>query len=379
MKKRIYLSILFFFLTISGFSQLVRKDMNVPDIPGYTTLKCDFHIHTVFSDGNVWPTVRVEEAWLLGYDAISITDHLEYQPHKKYIPIQHNASYEIAKPHGDRQDMIVIQGSEITRVMPPGHLNAIFIHDATSIETERIKHMHAAETHRHDYLDSIDQRHQDYLLAIEEAFNQGGFIFWNHPGWAAQAPEGIKIYDVHKDLIKKGWLKGIEVANWNSWYPEAFQWCLDYGLTMLSNSDIHQTEGIYEKSSKVAKRPVTLVFVAEKSVEGIHDALENARTAVWFNEKVIGKEEFLQPLFTRSIDISDSFFKDSKHNRFYNLKNNSDFLFILKRVDSETQIELLPQTTAILSVEPNRNEITFEVENFLVEPNKSLSVKLLFD
>ena len=379
MKKRIYLSILFFFLTISGFSQLVRKDMNVPDIPGYTTLKCDFHIHTVFSDGNVWPTVRVEEAWLLGYDAISITDHLEYQPHKKYIPIQHNASYEIAKPHGDRQDMIVIQGSEITRVMPPGHLNAIFIHDATSIETERIKHMHAAETHRHDYLDSIDQRHQDYLLAIEEAFNQGGFIFWNHPGWAAQAPEGIKIYDVHKDLIKKGWLKGIEVANWNSWYPEAFQWCLDYGLTMLSNSDIHQTEGIYEKSSKVAKRPVTLVFVAEKSVEGIHDALENARTAVWFNEKVIGKEEFLQPLFTRSIDISDSFFKDSKHNRFYNLKNNSDFLFILKRVDSETQIELLPQTTAILSVEPNRNEIAFEVENFLVEPNKSLSVKLLFD
>lgn len=26
-----------------------RKEISLPDIPGYITLKCDFHMHTVFS------------------------------------------------------------------------------------------------------------------------------------------------------------------------------------------------------------------------------------------------------------------------------------------------------------------------------------------
>ena len=47
-----------------------------PDIPGYLTLKCDLHMHTVLSDGYVWPTIRVQEALKDGLDAISITEHL---------------------------------------------------------------------------------------------------------------------------------------------------------------------------------------------------------------------------------------------------------------------------------------------------------------
>ncbi len=379
MKKYVLFSIFYIAITWNTFSQLVRKDMMVPDIPGFVTLKCDFHIHTVFSDGNVWPTVRVEEAWLMGYDAISITDHLEYQPHKNYIPVQHNASYEIAKPQGDRQDLIVIKGSEITRVMPPGHLNAIFIKDATRIETDRIKHMHAAETHLPGYLDSIDHQHQDYLIAIEEAVDQGGFVFWNHPGWEPQAQEGIRIYDIHKDLIERGWLKGIEVANSNEWYPEAFQWCLDYGLAMLSNSDIHQTEGIFERQIKEGKRPVTLVFAREKNEAGIHEALNNTRTAVWFNDMVIGKLEFLDALVDQSLDISESFYTDNKQNRFYNLKNKSDFKFMLQPAEEGDMIELLPQTTVIITLGQGENKIDYTVQNFLIEPGKSLQVTLSFD
>ena len=45
-----------------------RKTINVPDLLGYQTLKCDFHMHTVFSDGSVWPTVRVDEIWEDGLD-----------------------------------------------------------------------------------------------------------------------------------------------------------------------------------------------------------------------------------------------------------------------------------------------------------------------
>ncbi len=54
----------------------------VPDMSEYKTLKCDFHMHTVFSDGLVWPTIRVDEAIDEGLVAIAITDHLEYLPHK---------------------------------------------------------------------------------------------------------------------------------------------------------------------------------------------------------------------------------------------------------------------------------------------------------
>lgn len=48
----------------------MRNEIRIPDLKGYRTLKCDFHIHTVFSDGTVWPTVRVEEAYREGLDAI---------------------------------------------------------------------------------------------------------------------------------------------------------------------------------------------------------------------------------------------------------------------------------------------------------------------
>jgi len=40
----------------------VRKEINLPDIPGYVTLMGDFHMHSVFSDGRFWTTIRVFEA-----------------------------------------------------------------------------------------------------------------------------------------------------------------------------------------------------------------------------------------------------------------------------------------------------------------------------
>lgn len=60
-------------------------------------LSTDLHIHTVFSDGAVWPSIRVEEARREGLDLIAMTEHLEYQPHAKDIPHpDRNRSYTIA-------------------------------------------------------------------------------------------------------------------------------------------------------------------------------------------------------------------------------------------------------------------------------------------
>ena len=101
-------------------------------------MKCDFHIHTVFSDGLVWPTVRVDEAYREGLDAIALTEHLEYRPHRQDIIASHNRSYEIAEKTARNNQVILIRGSEITRPMAPGHFNAIFLNDCDALELPMI-------------------------------------------------------------------------------------------------------------------------------------------------------------------------------------------------------------------------------------------------
>ena len=139
-----------------------RRILQIPDIGGFETLKCDLHMHTVFSDGLVWPTIRVQEAWEEGLDAISITDHVEYQPHRKDIPSNHNRPYELALDRAAEANLILIKGNELTRTTPPGHFNAIFIGDSSGYIGER-----GTSIPDHD------------LQAINKAAEQNAFIFWN--------------------------------------------------------------------------------------------------------------------------------------------------------------------------------------------------------
>ncbi|UCD37235.1 MAG: histidinol-phosphatase, partial [Fidelibacterota bacterium] len=179
-----------------------RSEINVPDILGFKTLKCDFHVHTVFSDGSVWPPIRIIEAWQEGLDAIALTEHLEHQPHREDIPTHHGRSIELASQRAQEFDLILIKGAEITRSMPPGHFNAIFIEDI-------------------DLLVRVN-----YQDAIKAAIDQGAFVFWNHPGW--RQPETIpRWYAVHDTLLQEGWMHGIEVANDREYYPLAVRWALE--------------------------------------------------------------------------------------------------------------------------------------------------------
>src|SRR5512133_284663 len=125
MKK--YLIITLMLVSCSLYVDCQRRTINLPDLPGYVTLKCDFHMHTVFSDGNVWPLVRVDEALRDGLDAISITDHIDYTPRKDYIPVDLKAAWKISQSYAEERNLILVHGIEITRKMPPGHVNALFI------------------------------------------------------------------------------------------------------------------------------------------------------------------------------------------------------------------------------------------------------------
>ena len=56
------LSVLFACLAI-GLSVNAQNKIVIPDTEEYLVLTGDMHIHTIFSDGNVWPVTRVEEAY----------------------------------------------------------------------------------------------------------------------------------------------------------------------------------------------------------------------------------------------------------------------------------------------------------------------------
>jgi hypothetical protein len=299
---------LFIFLTINNVigqskehSHHLDRKIEFPDIDGYLTLTCDFHQHTVFSDGSVWPNIRVQEALKDGLDVISLTEHLEYQPHKEDIPhTDRNRSYHIALEEAKDHELIIINGSEITRSMPPGHSNAIFIEDSNKLLMD------------------------DATAVFKEANNQGGFVFWNHPNWISQAKDGVaKLTDMHKKLLEQNLLHGIEVANDDTYSAEALQIALDNDLTLIGASDIHGLIDWQYDIHKGGHRPITLVFAKERTKESIREALFNKQTVVYFNDLLIGRENFLKPLIQSSLTIEKAEYQKGTTLLSITIKNNS--------------------------------------------------------
>lgn len=343
-----------------------RSGVDIPDIAGFKTLKCDFHMHTVFSDGKVWPEVRVAEAITEDLDAIAITDHLKFGKLGKYEDIQvenRNRSYDIARQAAEGTDLIVIRGAEITQGMPPGHINAIFLSDANIAKKE-------------------------YMDTFEEARKQGAFIFWNHPHWKspdnAFEQNGIpEWYDVHTRMLERGVLMGIEVVNAKSYSAEAHQWCIDKKLTMIANSDIH-TPIAMEYDLSHEHRPVTLVFAKEKTKTAIYDALKKQQTALWFENNIIGDTKWLESLFEQSVRVEKTEYLEQL--AVVTLKNVSSLDFLVENTgeydfyNKTNFIEIKAHSTLRLMVKTGQVRDTFQlkwkVKNFITAPGECLNASV---
>jgi hypothetical protein len=352
--KLVMMGVLVLLLPASVLLAQVRRELRIPDILGYQTLKCDFHMHTVFSDGLVWPTVRVEEAWHEGLDAIAISDHIEYQPHKKDVPTNHNRSYEIALPEAKEKRILLIRAAEITRETPPGHFNALFLEDVNPLDTK------------------------DLLDAMAAADRQGAFIWWNHPDWI---PEKKGWFDIHTTLYEKKYLRGIEVVNGRSYYPTVHQWALDKNLTFLGNSDIHQPAGL-EEMPPGGHRPMTFVFVTERTIPALKEALVAGRTAIWFENKIIGRKEYAGALFKAAVHVTDVE-RDGKKVVLFTLRNDSDLPMELQQVGKlgPKELNLPPNTSTRVKINVSGAEeqiaLTYTANNFLVAPEKGMPVKFV--
>ena len=170
---------------------LQRTEIILPKVNGYTLYKGDFHVHTIYSDGDVTPRERIREAWYDGLDVIAITDHLEIRTYEKFMlkalqpyskdgkPFVYahagiankknqdapmlsnlNAGYEEALNMIDREGfpITVVRGTEIWREPSvTGEYNALFLKDITAI------------------------CHKDLFECFRRVKEQGGIIIHNHP------------------------------------------------------------------------------------------------------------------------------------------------------------------------------------------------------
>ena len=337
------------------------------------------------------PTIRVK-SFKDGLDAISLTEHLEYQPYSADILIQIEIILSCCKKYADDENkkldetdkLLVINGQEITRKMPPGHINAIFLEDANPL---------------------LDL--EDSVKGIIEANEQGAFVFWNHPAWPAQRSNGIaKLDSLHRYLISNKLIHGIEIVNELTYSEEAFKIAIENDLTIMGTSDIHglidwlfnisNDKSVSNDKSKFRienHRPVTLVFTKEKSENGIKKALFDGNTAVYYNELLIGKSKFLKPLVESSIKLirkensSEGYSEVGKSSiQKIIIKNIANAPFILKNktpftFETNNDIILIsPKSTMEISLKTKNkidvNNLTFYVLNAITAPKKYLEINL---
>jgi hypothetical protein len=273
----------------------VRRIISIPDIEGYKTLKCDFHMHTVFADAQVTPTGRVREAWQDGLDVIAMSEHIAVHKSpgiklKDYnIPIKH-ALKEAAK-----WGFLVVPAVEITRTKPFGHMNALFIKDPTVFEETRYQVDENGKLLRDKNGNRIPTPTE--MDDFRKAEAQGCFMLWNHPGWPDRK---ATLYPLQKQLIKEGRIHAVELFNGSEWYPRVLDWFDEYKLPMMANSDIHETSR-FAYGSQI--RPMTLVFAKEYTLESLREALFAGRMVALFDNKIAGDQKYISQLVSASLKV----------------------------------------------------------------------------
>lgn len=349
------------------------RQMRFPDAPdGSVILSADLHTHSVFSDGHVWPTIRVEEADRDGLDALAFTDHLEHQPKQADIPHpDRNRAYAIASEDAERREIdavMLINGAEISRGMPPGHVNAVFLQDANQVLTA----------------DAGD--------AIRAANDQGAFVFWNHPNWLPQAPDGVaKIFPFHEELIAAGQLHGVEVANGtlDAYSEDALGIALKHNLTILGTSDIHGLIDWTHNGGHGGHRPLTLVLSPERTPAALKQALFDGKTVAWINDDLIGRSENVEQVVRACLNLEPQAYLAKSSVFEVHLVNHCPLAFTLENTGERTfhnfsdvvRVERYDQTKLQVRMNEESRQLELEVTvlNTQVRPREHLRMTLSID
>jgi hypothetical protein len=350
-----------------------ERAVEFPDTPdGRVVLAADLHTHSVFSDGAVWPSIRVEEAHRDGLEFLAVTEHLEHQPHKEDIPHpDRNRSYEVALDaltNASFQELIVINGAEVSRDQPYGHINAIFLEDANALLVETPKD------------------------ALRAARAQDAFVFLNHPNWLPHSPDGIaRLTDYHQELIAEGLLQGLEVVNGtlDGHSEHALQLALDNNLTVLGTSDIHGLVDWTHNAGTGGHRPMTLVLAKDGSKEAFKQALLDGDTVAWSYNDLLGREDNVKALVGGCLSLAPEAFDNRYTVLNVDLVNKCPLDFTLINVSEETfqntgdAVYAKRDSSTPLAVRMKGSErviaLSFDVENAQTGFRKPLTIELRAD
>ena len=358
-----------------------RQEIIIPQIKGYNVYKADFHTHTIYSDGNITPSLRVREAWNDGLDILAITDHIEYRRIERdlikymgeYIKEEYrnlpkgvntnlqgvaadergilanlNANYDEAIESNQQYGMLIVRGVEITR--NEGHFNAIFTTDNNKIYHPNIKQ------------------------SIQNAVDQGAYVFQNHPKRNKETK--TKMTPLAEELHSKGLVRGIEIGNGHAFWG----WLVPYGIknnqAFFSNSDGHSTiaERFQPYYNDGVYRNMTFVLAKKCDEQSIKEAIEKGRTIAYHNNRLIGKEEYLAELFKASVSIEH--LCDNKKETMVMLTNKSSLPYSVKVGKGEMIVHAM--STVQLVLPKGSASAEFTVTNLICGGNKRVKVTMDF-
>ena len=368
-------------ITMSVHTGKHRQEIIIPQIKGYNVYKADFHTHTIYSDGNITPSLRVREAWSDGLDILAITDHIEYRRIERdlikymgeYIKEEYrnlpkgvntnlqgvaadergilanlNANYDEAIESNQQYGMLIVRGVEITR--NEGHFNAIFTTDNNKIYHPNIKQ------------------------SIQNAVDQGAYVFQNHPKHNKTTKTSMS--PLAEELHNSGLVKGMEIGNGWAFWGRLVPYCIKNNVPMFSNSDGHSTiaERFQPYYNDGVYRNMTFVLAKKCDEKSIKEAIEKGRTIAYHNNRLIGKEEYLAELFKASVSIEH--LCDNKKETMVMLTNKSSLPYSVKVGKGEMIVHAMSAVQLVLPKGSASAEFT--VTNLICGGNKRVKVTMDF-
>ena len=205
-----------------------RPRRDLPADTGRTWLACDFHSHTVHSDGGLEIVDLAVLAASRGLDVLAVTDH---------NTVSHHAHLAA---DGAYAGVLLLPGQEVTT--DHGHANCLgalpWIDFREPADTWRV----TADAH-------------------------GGVMAVNHP-WAG---------DCSWRLPLSGPAELVEMwhSTWDLQHPTPLAEWSAFGAVPIGGSDFHRHEG-----GVIPGRPTTWVECEDVSIEGVLDGLRHGRTAI---------------------------------------------------------------------------------------------------
>jgi predicted metal-dependent phosphoesterase TrpH len=200
-----------------------------PELYRRRPLRCDFHIHTHYSDGQSTPAEMAVRGRELGLDVAVITDH-------NYYPASLEAGAEVARLG---LNLITGPGEEVSG--PNWHILSIGA-DAAIYELGQQSGA---------FLNEAEWRYDALCWAIRATQEHGGRAYLAHPYWSVD--RGFHLPSPWVDrVLEEGFLDGVEllgdVVHENNFRSLARY--LDYRaaggqIPIVGNSDTHRLEHTY--------------------------------------------------------------------------------------------------------------------------------------